>query len=469
MLDSTAAARHRHLAWAGGSGVVLASVAALTVPVMSEPWTVRPWFEAMYLAGVVLLDGEIALFLALHVVAGVSASTRALAWLGGAYAFAAVASMAVFFTFPGLVERPLTPTPSEELAARWLWVLWHAGFPCFVLLALEARAKAEGRPRTNAAAERFADLFPLALGLALAAAAATAILHYADALPMVMGDGDGYQLAGSFMAGAVVALNVLTLLAVVYMTRLRELLYLWLALAMLAFTLDVLLSLAGSARYTAGWYVGHGLSLASAAAVMTALLIENFRLHRDAEIRAAFHEQEAMHDPLTGLFNRRYLMDKLSEELGRGRRYRYPVSVLMVDAVHFKRINDQNGHGVGDECLRALARTLGGRVHRFGDYAVRYGGEEFVVVLPECGLEGAADVAEEIRQRVEALHGRGAAPRPLTVSIGVATARSSAAQSVEALLAAADECLYRAKQQGRNRVVSPQESDAPRGLQPHPV
>jgi diguanylate cyclase (GGDEF)-like protein len=467
MLKSSAAARNRHLAWASGSSLLLVSAAALTLPVINEPWGSRPWFEAMYLAGLFVLDAQIALLLALQVVAG--ASLRPLAWLAGAYIFSAVASMATFFTFPGLLEQPLASALGEEPASRWLWILWHAGFPGFVLLALGARAKAEGRPRMDYAAERLVDLFPLALGVGLALAAAMAIIHYARVLPMIMADGDEFQLSGSFMAAAVVALNVFALLAVVYMTRLRELLYLWLTLALLAFTLDVLLSLAGSARYSAGWYVGHGLSMASAAAVMAALMIENFRLHRDAEIRAAFHEQEAMHDPLTGLFNRRYLMDKLPEELGRGRRYGYPVSVLMVDADHFKNINDQDGHGVGDECLRVLARTLGGRVHRFGDYTVRYGGEEFVVVLSECGLEGAVEVAEEIRQRVAALHARGAAPRPLTVSIGAATAPPEASPPAELLLAAADKCLYRAKQQGRNRVAWPQEPAAAPGLQPTPV
>jgi diguanylate cyclase (GGDEF)-like protein len=202
------------------------------------------------------------------------------------------------------------------------------------------------------------------------------------------------------------------------------------------------------------------LSLASSAAVMGALLIENFRLHRDAEIRAAFHEQEAMHDPLTGLFNRRYLTEKLPEELGRARRYRYPVSLLMVDADHFKSINDKGGHGVGDECLRALAHALARRVHRFGDYSARYGGEEFVVVLPECDLAGAVEVAEEIRGRIENLHGQGAAPTRLTVSIGVATASPGAGTPAEELLAAADRCLYRAKRMGRNRVAWPEGQSA---------
>jgi diguanylate cyclase (GGDEF)-like protein len=464
MMLETAAANNRQLMWVSGSSLVLVGMAALALPVIGQPWGNRPWFEAVFLAGVFLLDAQIALFLALQALAG-TASARALSWLAGAYAFSAVAAAAMFFVLPDILVGK--PQPGIPPIARWLWIAWHGGFPCFVLLALHAKAKAGGRRPGEREANVLLGLFPVALGVLLALAAASTIVANSRLLPAIE-EGGELHLAGSYIGAGVVVLNVFALMAILYMTRLRELLYLWLALAVLAFTLDVLLSLAGTERYTAGWYVGHALSLASAAAVMAALLVENFRLHRDAELRAAFHEQEAMHDALTGLFNRRYLMEKLPEELGRAKRYRYPVSVLMIDADYFKRINDREGHGVGDECLRALAHALGHRVHRFGDYSARYGGEEFVVVLPECGLEGAIEVAEDIRKRVEELHGRGHAPVPLTVSIGAATAAQGAAPSAEALLATADGCLYRAKRQGRNRVAW-EEPAGTQGLQATPV
>jgi diguanylate cyclase (GGDEF)-like protein len=467
MMMDTAAAKDRQLVWVSGSSLVLIGAAALALPEIGQSWGNRPWFEAVFLSGVFLLDVQIALFLALQALAG-AASARALSWLAGGYAFAAVAAAATFFSLPDIVEPLGIDHEGLPSIVRGLWILWHGGFPCFVLLALHGKSRAGGRPRDARPTTAVSVLIPVVVGVGLALAGVATIVAYASAAsPTAVGNEIG--LTGSTLGAAVAVLNVFALMAVIYMTRLRELLYLWLALAVLAFTLDVLLSLAGSARYTVGWYVGHGLSLASAAAVMGALLIENFRLHRDAEIRAAFHEQEAMHDALTGLFNRRYLMEKLAEELGRAQRYRYPVSLLMVDADHFKSINDNHGHAVGDECLRALARTLAHRVHRFGDYSARYGGEEFVVVLPECNLLGAIEVAEEIRRRVEELHARGAAPLPLTVSIGAATAAFSAPPSPDALLIAADECLYRAKRQGRNRVAWPQEPAPPQGLQPTPI
>jgi diguanylate cyclase (GGDEF)-like protein len=465
MMLQTAAAKDSQLRWVGGSALVLVGAAALTLPVIGQPWGARPWFEAVFLGGVFLIDAQIALFLALQALAG--GPVRALSWLSGAYAFSAAAAAVTFVALPDFDPAAAMQAGLPSIA-RWLWIAWHGGFPCFVLAALNAKAKSGGRRRGDPEVTGLLSLFPVALGILAALAAASTILAGYDLLPTLEESSD-LRLAGSYVGAGVVVLNVFALMAIIYMTRLRELLYLWLALAVLAFTLDVVLSLAGTERYTAGWYIGHGLSLASAAAVMAALLIENFRLHRDAERRAAFHEQESLHDPLTGLFNRRYLMDKLPDELGRARRYRYPVSLLMVDADHFKNINDTDGHAVGDECLRVLARALGRRVHRFGDYSVRYGGEEFVVVLPECNLQGAIEVAEDIRRRVENLHAQGTAPRPLTVSIGAATATHGTPSSAESLLAVADGCLYRAKRHGRNRVAWPQEAAAPQGLQATPV
>lgn len=445
-MDTTAAAG-RQIAWVVASGLVLLASAVLTVPVIGQPLGERPWFEAVFLAGVFLLDAQIALFLVLQAIAG--ASTRALSWLAGGYAFSAVAAAAMLvisldvFTPPGA---------GESLPTAWLWVAWHGGFPGFVLMALKAKSRRYEGVEAKPPAEGMGRLVPVALGAAMALACAVAIIADWSVLPDIE-EGGGLRSTGTIMDSAVVVLNVAALLAIGYMTRLREALYLWLALAVLASTLDVMLSLAGTARYTVGWYAGHALCLSSAAAVMGALLIEHFRLHRDAELRAAQREREAMHDALTGLFNRRHLALKLPEELGRAKRHRYPVSLLMIDADHFKCINDSAGHAVGDACLRALARTLGQRVHRPGDYSARYGGEEFVVVLPECNIDGAIDVAEEIRRRVEHLHARGEVPHPLTVSIGAAVSTVGAPLSADALLAKADEGLYRAKRDGRNRVA----------------
>jgi two-component system cell cycle response regulator len=165
-------------------------------------------------------------------------------------------------------------------------------------------------------------------------------------------------------------------------------------------------------------------------------------------------EMLARTDPLTQLHNRRSLIERLSEEVERVRRYGLMLSVLMIDIDHFKAVNDTYGHLVGDEVLRGVARVLQ-REARTVDVVARYGGEEFVLVLPETGEDGATALAERIRQRVAEqplLRGEQIDWVRVTVSIGTATMPSPRAHSPETLIAAADEALYRAKSQGRNRV-----------------
>jgi diguanylate cyclase (GGDEF)-like protein len=164
-------------------------------------------------------------------------------------------------------------------------------------------------------------------------------------------------------------------------------------------------------------------------------------------------------DPLTGLKNRRYLEMRLREELATARRYHQPLSCLFIDADHFKSVNDRFGHDTGDQALQALGACLESQL-RASDVAVRYGGEEFAVLLPRTGGDDALLLAERIRAEVSELElaaDSGEAVR-LSVSIGVNTVRlAPAAQEVEAfgelLLGGADGALYRAKREGRNRVV----------------
>lgn len=162
----------------------------------------------------------------------------------------------------------------------------------------------------------------------------------------------------------------------------------------------------------------------------------------------------ALTDALTQTLNRRALMDRLESELDRARRYSLTLSLLMVDLDHFKTVNDTFGHLAGDEALRGVARVLQ-REARSVDVVARYGGEEFVVILPETGEEGAVKVAERIRARVADQPSEGIAAIPsVTVSVGVATVLSTGIQAPEEVIAFADEALYRAKAQGRNRVCT---------------
>ncbi|HEX6316866.1 MAG TPA: diguanylate cyclase, partial [Gemmatimonadaceae bacterium] len=164
-------------------------------------------------------------------------------------------------------------------------------------------------------------------------------------------------------------------------------------------------------------------------------------------------EELAHTDPLTKTLNRRALSERLASEMERVRRYSTTMSLLLIDLDHFKQVNDTHGHLMGDEVLIEVASLLL-RVVRAVDIVARYGGEEFVVVLPETGAPGAEAFAERLRELIEAhcfVESRGA-PIRLTTSIGVSAFPGYGVDSVEDLLTSADQALYRAKSEGRNRV-----------------
>jgi len=160
-------------------------------------------------------------------------------------------------------------------------------------------------------------------------------------------------------------------------------------------------------------------------------------------------------DELTLLANRRHFQHYLSRELSRGKRFKHPVSVLLIDADHFKRINDDFGHPTGDLVLQQLATAIDHGV-RSTDLAARYGGEEFAIVLAETPKAGALKVAKKLCRRIaETSFGPEGSPGPdrLTVSIGVAAYPEDAADSEE-LVSVADQRLYQAKEAGRDRAIA---------------
>jgi len=162
---------------------------------------------------------------------------------------------------------------------------------------------------------------------------------------------------------------------------------------------------------------------------------------------------QAVRDPLTGLFNRRYLEESLAREIARCQRRAQPLAVLMLDVDHFKAFNDRHGHAMGDAALAAFARMLKTRC-RPEDIACRYGGEEFTLILPETDLATALERAEDIRAGASMLRigDAGDAMLRITVSIGVALMPEHGDVGLE-LMRAGDRALYRAKHEGRDRVA----------------
>jgi diguanylate cyclase (GGDEF)-like protein len=167
---------------------------------------------------------------------------------------------------------------------------------------------------------------------------------------------------------------------------------------------------------------------------------------------------QAIRDPLTGLFNRRFMLETLERELYRMQRKKSSLGVIMVDLDHFKRFNDTFGHSGGDALLSALGRMLLDQVRK-EDVACRYGGEEFTLILPEASLETTYERAEEVRRLVHGLNleHHGQSLGGITISLGVASYPQHG-EAPEAILQAADKALYQAKHAGRDRVVAAEKS-----------
>jgi diguanylate cyclase (GGDEF)-like protein/PAS domain S-box-containing protein len=179
---------------------------------------------------------------------------------------------------------------------------------------------------------------------------------------------------------------------------------------------------------------------------LTALVLNN------AQLRETLHEQ-SIRDPLTGLFNRRYMEESLKREVSRVTRQLQPMGIVMIDIDRFKRFNDTHGHAAGDALLQNISQFLQSHI-RGEDIACRYGGEEFILIMPNASLDTAQQRAEHLRRAVRQLKVEDAGPAhdEITLSLGVAIYPEHG-RTMDTVLRAADAALYRAKQQGRDQVA----------------
>lgn len=185
--------------------------------------------------------------------------------------------------------------------------------------------------------------------------------------------------------------------------------------------------------------------LAIAVAEQVGLALANLKLRETLRM-------QSIRDPLSGLYNRRHMEEAMERELHRAARNEHPLGVIVLDLDHFKNYNDSFGHEAGDNLLREFSSLLLTEV-RGQDIACRFGGEEFVLILPDAPLETALSCAERLREQVKRMNVRyrGRSLGSITLSLGVAVFPEHGT-AADALLRAADEALFRAKQEGRDRV-----------------
>lgn len=251
------------------------------------------------------------------------------------------------------------------------------------------------------------------------------------------------------MSWLLVGLWLLTLLLLVFISRLRNIFWYSGAFFCIAYmlTLSILLTADNSEAYT--WYHARLLETAATLFIIFVLLCDIFTLYRMSHKKYLESYQNAIRDPLTRLYNRSYFYDALTQILPTVSVHQ-PVSIIVSDLDHFKRINDTFGHLLGDKVIQFTAGVLQ-RSSRRNDVAARIGGEEFALLLASTHADDAAIIAERIRQTIAQPDEPNGCP-PVTISMGVFTA-TSPALTAEFCVQQADEAMYEAKETGRNRVV----------------
>lgn len=429
--------------------VLITLVTVIVAPNAARPVGAIVPFLPMFAMAVFLTENLTAFFLYSQF-----RSTREpfLAALAGAYGYVATLVAVQLLVFPGVFSATGLFNPGP-LSPVWLWLAWHIGFPMLVLLALPLYAPDGGRLAPTV--RKCCGVGLMIGGPLLAFAIAVLVIRHGAALPALVGPAPAAVLARRLIGGTLIAVTVLTLLLCLRVTRLRDMLTLWLAIAMLASLADAVLTLAAVERYCLGWYVSRLLSMLSSTVVLGVLVWEISQLYRRLERAHRSLAERSIRDPLTGAFNRGYLIEQFPREFRRALRERGALSLLMIDVDYFKLYNDAHGHQQGDRCLVDIVAAIQSALHRPGDYVARYGGEEFAVVLPQTSEQGALRIAESIRAALAALRipRAGFGPPYVTVSTGVATFDPTRERlNADELIRRADIALYAAKHAGRDRV-----------------
>lgn len=428
---------------AGGVGLLLAVALLGTAVTASAPAPDAPLAAAGALGAVAALELATA-----YLMFGQYRLTKATAMtaLGGGYAFLGACSALRILFIDRAVAQPLAITPDD-----WLHLLGAGGFAVATLIYCALHLRDRRRGADDAHRRAPAQAATLAFGLAIAAAITLDL-----SVPDLPSDQPWRDLWRSGATPIVMAAQALAFIALIALGRGRDLIQLWLAVALLAAVGDLAAASLGGGRGSVGQHQSVGFAVVAAGSVLLMLLREMIWLSLHiVELNARLMRQASV-DGLTGVANRRSFDDHLASEWRRAQRDGTSLAALMIDIDFFKAYNDGYGHVAGDGCIRKVAAVVAGFAKRAGDVAARYGGEEFALILPRADAAAAADIAQAVRAAVfaQALpHAYSAAAPVVTVSVGWTAMVPGATQDQRALIAAADAALYEAKRQGRNRVA----------------
>ena len=454
--------------WVSISLVMVILILAIVVIFYGDvPLPKFPQFVPLHVAFVFLLDTITAFLLF-----GQFHYRRILLYLllGSGYLLNAMISIPFLLAFPGglQTEGGIIGGPQSAI---WLWHYWHILFPVIVTTAIIVHNATHGQ-QLNRPNLWPITVFALVVVMLVVIALSLSVTYGHNWLPELIDVTRKPPLTTAFYwAGGSAA--VATLIALIFTFRQgsqRTVLYLWLAVTMLAFLADIVSSLSANARYTLGWYFGRVEAIIAASVLLMVFLAEILRLYDRLSSANSMllhlvtenqlsreilvnknHQLELLSktDHLTQLLNRQAIENELVQLINTYHRYGHSFSLILIDIDHFKEINDSYGHNIGDEVLRILGRVIKKRL-RSTDTAGRWGGEEFLIVCSETELAAATAFAEELRELIYTSNFQ--LNIPLSASFGVVEYQAD--EDVNTLVGRVDEKLYAAKNNGRNQVVS---------------
>lgn len=374
------------------------------------------------------------------------AGKKSFAIVAAAYAFSGLMTIPYLAWFPNVFITTNLSLADYQVSA-WLWIVWHLSFPIAIAYAHVADPTLDDVAVPRSAIGSTLAAF-VGSCVALTATIALVAIVGRHFLPVVVVKSGHFTGLYRYIIPVVVTVNAASLGVLLVRARTFSPLQMWIAIALLTMTLDGVTNLWAPGRFSFVWYVGKFEALFTSLIVLVMLLFEVATLYR------RLYEVASI-DTLTGLANRRSFNDVLSRAL-EGREQRASgLALLVLDVDNFKLYNDKYGHAAGDKALASVASALGGSLVRSNDFVARFGGEEFVIFLPDILVDEAEKIAERVCKRVAKLgilH-EASSTNVLTVSVGAAYCSRHQTVSASMLFDFADRALYAAKQGGRNRVV----------------